>query len=129
MGHRSKAELADRQTGVGSVDRVPIPDPDPDWHPIARDWFISLGESGQHAFFQPSDWATARFVAEAMSRCVARDYMSANMFGQIMSAASELLSTEGARRRLRMELQRRDTDPGVNAGVTAINDYKKRITG
>ena len=37
-------------------------------HPAARRWFESLAESGQSAFYEPSDWATAYVLAETMSR-------------------------------------------------------------
>ena len=38
------------------------------WHPIARSWYESLERSGQTRFYEESDWATAYFLAEAMSR-------------------------------------------------------------
>lgn len=129
MGHRSKAEIDDRRGPGGHAGEVPIPEPDPDWHPLAQEWFESLAESGQHQYFEPSDWATAKFVAEGMSRTLHRPSIGAQMFAALMSAAAELLSTEGSRRRLRMELQRHQTGPDNTAGVTAINEYKKRITG
>lgn len=130
MGHKTKAELAERDRAPsGTAAVVPIPDADPDWHPIALAWFESLSESGQHRFFEPSDWATARYVAEAMHRHLASGSFGAQMFAAIMSAASELLSTEGSRRRLRLELQRNNEAPEQNAGVTAINEYKMRIIG
>lgn len=129
MGHRSKAELDERESAPSGTGIVPIPAPDPEWHPIAKEWFESLGQSGQHRFFEPSDWATARFVAEGMSRTLKRTALGAQMFAALMSAASELLSTEGSRRRLRLELQREQANTGDNAGVIAINAYKKRITG
>jgi hypothetical protein len=44
---------------------VAAPSPDPEWHPIALDWFNSLEESGQAQFYEASDWMTARYIAEA----------------------------------------------------------------
>jgi hypothetical protein len=130
MGHKTKAELAEREKVLVAAETVPVPDPDPAWHPIAYEWFESLGQSGQSQFFEPSDWATARYVAEAMHQHLQRGAsMGAQMFAAVMSAASELLSTEGSRRRLRLELQRAQPSQENNAGVTAINEYKKRITG
>ncbi|MBB1153506.1 phage terminase small subunit [Amycolatopsis dendrobii] len=130
MGHKTKAELAEREQVAVPAEQVPVPDADPTWHPIAREWFESLGESGQSQFFEPSDWATARYVAEAMHQHLQRGAsMGAQMFAAVMSAASELLSTEGSRRRLRLELQRAQPTQQDNAGVTAINEYKRRITG
>ncbi|MHD0009251.1 hypothetical protein ACQX2I_11800 [Corynebacterium diphtheriae] len=40
----------------------------PNWHPLMKDWFRSLKESGQSAFYEPSDWQTARLLAEVMSQ-------------------------------------------------------------
>src|SRR5690606_10814067 len=44
------------------------PEADPEWHPLARDWYAALGESGQATFMEPSDWAQARIWAELISR-------------------------------------------------------------
>jgi hypothetical protein len=131
MGHRTKAELGERELAPsGTRAPLPVPDADPQWHPIAREWFESLGESGQHRFFEASDWATARYVAEAMHRHLSGGTFGAQMFAAIMSAASELMSTEGSRRRLRLELQRAGDDaPAEPPGITAINEYRKRISG
>jgi hypothetical protein len=130
MGHMTKAQIAERDTSAeGAVD-VPVPDPDEAWHPIALRWYVSLSESGQSKFFEPSDWGTAMYVAEFMSRHLAGSALSGQMFASVMSATTELMSTEGSRRRLRLELQRADANkPASTLGVTAISEYKKRISG
>src|ERR1051325_4356255 len=57
------------QAPSGAPETLPdLPEPDPLWDPIARDWYLSLRESGQAAFYEPSDWAVARYAAELMSR-------------------------------------------------------------
>lgn len=43
-------------------------EPDEKWHPIARLLWDSMEESGQSQFYEPSDWATAYWLCEAMSR-------------------------------------------------------------
>jgi hypothetical protein len=83
------------------------PAPDEEWHPIAVRWYRSLAESGQRQFYEPSDVAAAVYVAEAMSRSL-RGKMSSVMFAAVMSAMTELLTTEAARRRARVELERVD---------------------
>lgn len=103
------------------------------WHQIAKDWFESLKESGQAKFYEPSDWATAYYVAEAMSRSLQGagtrsenpNGMSAQMFQAVSSAMAELLTTEGARRRVRMELVREE--PEEDAGVIAMERYRKEL--
>lgn len=104
------------------------PDPDPAWHPIASGWYRSLSESGQATFFEPSDWQSARYVAEAITvNLNAGAKFSSMLFAAIWSAMGDLLSTEAARRRVRMEI---DREPAVlPAGVTALAGYRKSIGG
>lgn len=107
------------------------PEPDPDWHPVALDFFVSLSHSGQSQFYEPSDWALAVYVTEAMSNSLNHQRegrMSAHMFAAVLAGATELMASEGSRRRLRLELTRDDT-PKENAGVTALNEYRRALTG
>ncbi|MEW2580139.1 hypothetical protein [Streptomyces syringium] len=106
---------------------VSWPEPEDSWHPIARDWYCSLSTSGQSQFYEPSDVATARYVAEAMSRNLAGARFSAQLFAAVSSAMTELLTTEGARRRVRIELEREPAEKGTPAGVTAIADYRAAL--
>lgn len=104
------------------------PAPEESWHPIAADWYLALQSSGQARFYEQSDVATARYVAEGMSRNLEGGRFSAQLFAAVNSAMSNLLVTEGDRRRVRMELQR---DAGVGAAavdVPSIDDYRKRLT-
>ena len=106
------------------------PEADPAWHPIAAEWYRSLEVSGQSVFYQPSDWQTARYVAEAMSRNLEAGRFSAQLFAAVMSATSNLLTTEGDRRRLRIELERgTHTDADEDAAVAALDDWRNRISG
>ncbi|WP_424888085.1 hypothetical protein [Streptomyces sp. XH2] len=107
---------------------VEWPEPEAGWHAIARDWYVSLGASGQSQFYEPSDVATARYVAEAMSRNLAAGArFSAQLFAAVSSAMTELLTTEGARRRVRVELERAPAEEETPAGVTAIADYRAAL--
>lgn len=45
-----------------------VPDPDPEWHPIATALYKSLAESGQSDFYQSSDWVFAYSICDDMSR-------------------------------------------------------------
>lgn len=96
------------------------------WHPIAKEWYDSLEESGQAQFFEPSDWTSAFYVAEVMSRHLKAKRLSAQLFASIWSAMGELLSTEGARRRVRIEIEREEEETQP-AGVTAIAEYRERV--
>lgn len=121
---RNKTNEVESAPFAGAVEQPPGSD---SWHEIARAWYASLAESGQAQFYEPSDWQTARYVAEAMTRNLEAPRFSAQMFAAVTSAMTELLTTEGARRRARLEIERgvfNDENP-----VTAIEDYRKRLSG
>ncbi|MER5312685.1 hypothetical protein ABT034_33485 [Streptomyces sp. NPDC002773] len=132
MGHRSKEEK-DSITKAPSEPPAELPDlPEPDalWHPIATDWYLSLRDSGQAAFYQPSDWAMARYAAELMSRGLSEDRPPNGQYvAALNSVMSSLLTTEGDRRRVRIELERKQAVKVVPASVTAIADYRSSIGG
>ena len=93
------------------------PRADKDWHPTAKGWYNSLAKSGQSQFYEPSDWFTAHFLASEMSRCLYDEKPNAALVGAIMSESRDLLTTEGQRRRMRLELLRdaHVADPAVKA--------------
>ncbi|MGW2096081.1 phage terminase small subunit [Promicromonospora sukumoe] len=116
--------------------RVKPPSEDRTWHPIAKGWYRSLKESGESAFFEPSDWQAARLCAYAMTRML-REHednktpLRAGMLDTIWSMMGDLLTTETSRRRARIELERAATDaesdPAVPATVTIMNQYRDQL--
>jgi hypothetical protein len=123
------------------------PASDPDWHPIARMWFESLGESGQSVFYQSSDWLSAYAIAESMSREFAPQPMvvgsgpaahvemvtlppKAASLAAWLKGMSGLLVLEGDRRRVQLELER---TPVVGkqeaASVSSLDSWRTRIDG
>lgn len=113
------------QASSGAPEDVPkLPEPDPLWHPIAADWYLSLRESGQAAFYEPSDWAVARYVAELMSRGLSTDRPPNGQYvAALNSAMASLLTTEGDRRRARVELERKKMGPRL-ASVKPLDAYR-----
>jgi hypothetical protein len=107
---------------------VPIPKPDRSWQPLAREWYQALAESGQSQFYEPSDWAMARYTAELMSRMLAADTPNAKLVSTLNTLMSLLLCTEGDRRRVRMEIER-DKTPQTPASVVKMNDYRDALGG
>lgn len=98
-----------------------------DWHPLAREWFRSLAESGQSYMYEPSDWATARVLAELLSRALKAGKLTASLIERWQVGATELLTTEGARRRLRLELEKAPAaDPLEEAAVADLAAYRSR---
>lgn len=111
------------------------------WHPIARDWYESLARSGQSVFYEPSDWATARLIAEAMSRELKPQPIGVDDDGQPilrekaptgaaisswMKAMAVLLVTEGDRRRVQVELER-TSDEQDDADVSDLDVWRRRL--
>ena len=108
-----------------------VPAPDPEWHPIAREWFEALGRSGQAVFFEASDWAQARYLAHMMDQTLQTDKPNGQLVSSVLSGSTELLTTEGARRRLRIELAKADAGPSAAelAAATDMDAYRKRLSG
>lgn len=125
----NKPEIPVSNAPAGAVEQPPAEDY---WHPIARDFYNALAKSGQSAFYQASDWATARYVAEAMDRNLQQEgRFSATLFAAVMAGAASLLATEADRRRLRIELERAKAgEPKDPDGVvTELAEYKRRAAG
>lgn len=120
---------------------VERPVADPGWHPVAAAWFGSLAGSGQSAFYEPSDWATAVVLAEAMSRELSPQPMvvgdvvemvtlppKAASVAAWLKGMTALLATEGDRRRVAVELQRARKGEGEEAGDVAwLDDARSRL--
>lgn len=109
--------------------QVTIPATDENWHPIARDWFDSLKDSAISQYYDASDWATARYVAEAMSRNLSTGKLSSQLFQAVMSAMTDLLTTEGARRKARIEIERTNNDADEEEATADVVDLRKRAFG
>lgn len=75
-------------------------------HPIIVDLWESMGQSAQSQYYEPSDWQFARFTFHFANQLLETSRPSAQMFQGVTSALSDLLLTEGSRRRLRMEIER-----------------------
>lgn len=106
---------------------VRIPEPDDAWHPIATEWYESLSSSGQSMFFEPSDWAAARYVATVMTKNLEDERFNASLFSSVWSAMTDLLTTEGARRRVRVEIERSENESESQADVWVLDQFR-RIT-
>ena len=98
-----------------------------DSHAVARAWYDSLAASGQSTYYEPSDWAAAVYVAEAITRNLAARRFSYQAFATIFSAMADLLTTEASRRRVRMEIERARDEEEESAGVAAIEDYRAML--
>src|SRR5687767_9552882 len=104
---RSSQRIRRNKVDITEAEGKPaeIPPADPYWDRAAIMWYESLAESGQAVWFQQADWAYAWVVADTLSAArESRRVPGAQMMSTIFSAMNDLLTTEGARRRLRIEL-------------------------
>lgn len=144
LGHRAKAdsEKVDRAPAAPTVE---IPAPDETWHAVARMWYVSLGQSGQSAFYEPSDWAYAFLIAESISRDLREQVVGVTPAGGVLKdviplkgaslsayakAFSVLLVSEGDRRRALMELQRGGKeDPDADRAQATVTQLHSMLGG
>ncbi len=93
-------------------------------HPIITDLWDSMGRSGQAKYYEPSDYEYARFILHFANGLIWAKRPSAQMFVGINSALSDLLVSEGARRRVQMEVDRQKAKAEV---VDLSEMFKERF--
>lgn len=137
---------------------VEIPAPEEHWEPLVRDLYLSLAQSGQMVYYEPSDWHVAKVIFESLDRDlkpqvagVEREYMDGEVISErirfaklpvkgaslaaYQKAMASLMMLEGDRRRLRAEIERSVALPaGVDGaklpeGVADFNEARDRLTG
>lgn len=108
----------------GEVKRPPMPR---GLHPIARNAWRALEQSGQAQYFEPTDWAASRLLVEQLSRELAKDKpITASAFRVIWDAMQSLLMTESSRRRVRMEVDRVKPVEEAPPGIALIAEFKRQ---
>lgn len=138
---RNKPDLETTKVAVPAGEIEPA-EAKASWHPIAKRWYESLGESGQAKFYEPSDWALAYIIAESLSRELRPQVIGATKEGEpvrasipikgssmsaYLRAMTALLVTEGDRRRLRLEVQRSPVTTEDGGEVSWIDDARRRL--
>lgn len=114
-------------TQAAGAEVVVPPDADETWHAVATRWFDSLKTSGQSAFYEDSDWATAYLIAESMSRELhTGEPPTGAALAAWLKAMASLMVTEGDRRRARLELERPSAEE-VPADVDDLAEYRARL--
>ena len=100
------------------------------WHPYVVGMYDALAESGQSQFFESSDWQFAFLLMERMSRLLERDDPAPAAWVGVDRGLARLLVTEGDRRQMRLELERktvRAQSDDARAEAT-ISDIRKRLS-
>lgn len=131
---RRRQNKESQAEGVPAVVAGPVEAPPAvkGWAPAAKRWYESLVESGQAQFFEPSDWQAAQLVAGELSIYLRGKKRSAMMWSHLWSAMTDLLTTEGARRRLKIEIERPPEESPEDeeaATIARLDDFRDRASG
>jgi len=140
---RNADGATDAVTIIGEVRVPPVPQ---GLHPIARRMYASLRDSGQSSFYEPSDWEAARLAATVTTDMLwmpqqldrqakprkgsdgkvlprrPRARISAELLAAVWKMWTDLMITEGARRRARLEIVR-ELSAG-DRGVDHLASYR-----
>ena len=94
-------------------------------HPIIADFWDSVGESAQSRYYEQSDWQYFRVSLHFLNQLLRSNKPSAQMLTVVNQMLTDLLVSEGSRRRVRMEIERNQNNQ--DADVKNISDYFKKM--
>ncbi|SHX57027.1 Uncharacterised protein [Mycobacteroides abscessus subsp. abscessus] len=128
---------------VSAIGVVPVPDlsigiEDPD--PFVVAFYESIRQSAQSRFYEPSDWFTVILMLRALNEELNAVYVKGDMAGEkrpigvmklqvLNQMMSNLLITEGDRRRVRMEIERNAGPTAEGGKVLTMADHFKQALG
>lgn len=120
---RNKPEVeVTKIEAIGEINQPELGFDDP--HPMIQDFWDSLAESAQAIYYEPSDWQFARFTLHFADNLLKNSRPSAQMLQSVNSALGDLLVSEGARRRVRLEIERQQSKAEV---LDLAAEFKKRM--
>jgi hypothetical protein len=120
---RTEAGMSNEVEKVDVSGVVEIPEPDSGWHSIPYELYKSVMDSAFRRFYEPSDWMVLYLTCESLSRDLSEQFVGMTEQGEVirdfipLKGASltaysrvfaSLLLTDGDRRKLRLEIDRRD---------------------
>lgn len=109
---------------VGSVGIPELGLDDP--HQITADLYSALVASAQAKYFEESDWAYARFTLHFADKLLKNPRPSGQVLATVHSMMSDLLVSEGSRRRFRIEIERNsESDAGEVLDIASL--FKLRL--
>jgi len=120
---RNKPEVSvDKVEVIGPVEVPELNFVDP--HPLTVDLYASLPLSAQSRFYETSDYQMARAILHFFDIEVKKGKASAQMVQTIFSQLTDLLLTEGARRRVRLEVER---DQSAGQVIEVADMFRQRL--
>lgn len=97
------------------------------WSQMVRAWWDTWRRSPQAKTFLQTDWMRLRMVADLVEAYLKKP--SALAMAEIRQNESLLGATHTDRLKSRIKVVKPDETDEVPAGVTAIQDYRSRLTG
>jgi hypothetical protein len=122
---RNKPEIPIDKIRTIAAYTPPVLDMD-DPHPLTRAMYQSLLDSAQARYFEPSDWAYAKFTMRFVDGLLRSSRPSAIMLGQVNQMLTALLMTESERRRVRIEVERGKQQEAQVYDVAAL--FRQRLS-
>jgi len=143
-------DRVDEETG----EIIALDEPEWAWEPITMGLWESFSRSGQAIFYEPSDWATAYMLMEVLDRWLKPQDVKVGQIGSgkdessggnisyvfeqkivampggvltsILKGLASLMVTEGDRRRLRIELDRKKAQDAILSGGNVVSIVANR---
>jgi hypothetical protein len=107
-------------SGSVNIPELDLPEP----HPITAQLWDSAVNSAQGKYYEESDWAYLRFTLHFVDDLVKSSRPNGQVLATVHSMMSDLLVTEGSRRKVRIEVERSE----VQAKVTDIAElFRQRL--
>lgn len=116
------------------VSLVPVPPPNPEWHPLAMMTYWAARRSAIREFYEPSDWSVLFLLCEQIHRSLQPqpiytkdgDYVgeqevaiTGQSLSSILKGLGSLMFMEGDRRKLRVEIEREAGSAAARQQVAA----------
>lgn len=153
IGKRSETRIRRNKATDGGITTAPgaqnvvMPEPNDEWVDWVWEWYVSLAESGQAIYYEPSDWMVAYTMAvwlndlqrdhylgmRTLERGVQEAFfgtkpMTSGDITAFLKGCAVLGATEGDRRRLRIELQRGDAgEEQATSGQSARQRAQEKL--
>ncbi|MCQ9385127.1 phage terminase small subunit [Brevibacterium moorei] len=112
----------------GTLQPVKWPQVKKEWTDTAKELYRGKKASGDAEYMQQSDIARLRFLCDNVTFYERQGIRSAMMLANLQSEMSNLMFSEGDRRRARIELSKVDTSK-EDAQVVALRGYKDMLGG
>jgi len=129
---RRNPTQAEKRGGVRAGEAIPADPPPPGkWEHAIKQWYDSLGRSGQSGWYSAADWSSAWLMADLMNcELLADGAVKAATVANWLKLNTALLATEGDRRRAAIELQRPSPpEDEPQSSVTSLASWKESLSG